>query len=71
MANSLVQELFKKTKVLKWQVAAEVEMSDTFFSKKLRTEMDGELQERVLSAIQKLAKLDDTTFKELKARCLK
>lgn len=39
-----------------WQVAAEIGMNDSAFSRKLRKEFSQEEKERVLAAINKLAK---------------
>lgn len=42
-----------------WQIAEEIGMNDSAFSRKLRKELSNEEKERVLAAIEKLSKAVD------------
>lgn len=52
MRNSDVHEMFKSSGAKKWMVAERLGMSDTAFSKKLRTELSPEEKKKIFEAIE-------------------
>lgn len=55
MKNQEIRMLVKQTSVRMWQVAEELGMQDSAFSRKLRWELPAEEKEKILQIIQKLS----------------
>lgn len=56
MENKGIRRMAAGSGVRLWQVAAEIGMNDSAFSRKLRRELKPAEKERVLAAIEKLAR---------------
>lgn len=59
MNNKEIRRAAGSCGVRLWQIAEEIGMNDSAFSRKLRKELSLEEKERVLAAIKKLAKEAD------------
>lgn len=59
MENVEVRAAYMSKGIKQWQVAAELGLSETHFSRKLRYRLPPEEKERVLAAIEKLTKAVD------------
>lgn len=59
MTNIYIREMAKRANVKLWQIANELGLSDTTFSKKLRKELSDEEKRKIIFIIKKL---DDTEF---------
>lgn len=56
MQNIEIRTAIKEARLFGYEVAAELGISETGFSRKLRTELPQEEKERVLAAISRLTK---------------
>lgn len=56
MFNIEVRAAIKKARLFNYEVAAAVGMAETAFSRKLRKELPPDEKERILEAIERLAK---------------
>lgn len=56
MNNLEIREAIKRARLFGYEVAAALGMSETSFSRKLRQELSSEEKERIIAAIEKLAK---------------
>lgn len=54
MANTDIRDMAKKANVKLWQIAIELGLSDTAFSKKLRKELSNKEKLEIMSIIEKL-----------------
>ena len=59
MKNVEVRAAYMAHGIRQWELARELGLSETHFSRKLRHELPPEEKERILAAIEKLAKVVD------------
>lgn len=59
MKNVEVRAAYMTHGIRQWELAGELGLSETHFSRKLRYELPPEEKERILAAIEKLAKAVD------------
>ena len=59
MKNVEVRAAYMTHGIRQWELARELGLSETHFSRKLRHELPPEEKERILAAIEKLAKVVD------------
>ena len=57
MKNQKIEQLFKREKIFKWQVARKIGIHETSFIRWFRDELSQEQIQRVLSAVEEI-KLD-------------
>lgn len=60
MSNNDIRNNAKMNSVKLWQIAAELGITDSTFSRKLRKELPEEEKNRILSIIDKLSKQKET-----------
>lgn len=53
MVNTEIKDMAKKYNVKLWQIADELSITDTLFSKKLRKELSNEEKKKIISIIKK------------------
>ena len=56
MNNIDIRNAIKKARLFCWEVAEELGISESYFSRKLRKELPQDEKARILAAIEKLAK---------------
>ena len=56
MANQKIREAAAKSGVRLWQIAAQLNLNDGNFSRKLRVELPDDEQKRILEIIEELSK---------------
>lgn len=56
MNNIDIRNAIKRARLFGWEVAQELGISESYFSRKLRKELPPEEKERILAAIDRLAK---------------
>lgn len=54
MVNTEIKDMAKKYNVKLWQIADELSITDTLFSKKLRKELSNEEKKKIISIIKKI-----------------
>ena len=53
-ANQDIRELLQKKRIYQWEVAEEIGMKDSNFTRLLRTPLKDEMKRKILSAIKKI-----------------